>query len=158
MGAKESTDSEGYNRRQTQIQCVALLKYAVRGNLAGVKSQMKQGAYIDHANPSGLTALMTAAKFGEEAIVSYLIQQKADVNKSDRDGNTALSLACMEGRANVVRHLVSGGACLKSAHLEGGRQGPSPIVQAAEAGSLEIVEFLVKSGADVEAHRNQVKP
>eukprot|EP00954_Amorphochlora_amoebiformis_P024075 1364031-Amorphochlora_amoeboformis.AAC.1 len=52
--------------------------------LSHVKHQMKQGAYIDHANPSGLTALMTAAKFGEEAIVSYLIQQKADVNKSDR--------------------------------------------------------------------------
>nr|XP_025879713.1 tankyrase-1-like [Oryza sativa Japonica Group] len=58
----------------------------------------------------GVTALASAAMFGEAYVVRYLLEHGADPNKTDETGSVALHFAAKNGYEEVVRLLLSSGA------------------------------------------------
>ena len=62
------------------------------------------------SNVSGVTALMGAARYGQERVVGLLLQRGAEINKQDSDGWTALTFAANNGHERVVELLLQHGA------------------------------------------------
>ncbi|KAB8093010.1 hypothetical protein EE612_019660 [Oryza sativa] len=58
----------------------------------------------------GVTALASAAMFGEAYVVRYLLEHGADPNKTGETGSVALHFAAKNGYEEVVRLLLSSGA------------------------------------------------
>lgn len=77
----------------------------------------------------------------------------ADLNKKNIDGVTPLMWACSFDRLDIVRHLLSTGKCDVNA-VDNKLQ--SALIYATTNASVqlskEMVELLVKSGADVNHH------
>jgi ankyrin repeat protein len=62
------------------------------------------GESVDAAERgNGFTALMHAARCGQEAVVDALLVRQADVGRQDDFGYTALMLAAMEGHVGTSR-------------------------------------------------------
>ena len=112
------------------------------------------------------TALMIAAKSGRLSIARVLLSAGADINAVGSYGKTALTLAADAGQGEMVRLLLDYGADtgeLLAAASAGGNidtvkslvaagvdvNKGAPVVQAAFRGYWEIVEFLMKNGADL---------
>lgn len=99
---------------------------------------------IDERDEKGLTALMRAAKEGEEKVVSILFEAGADMNLSIASGWTALLFAVELGHLEVVKYLIDAGA-----HLNiNVRQSVNLIHIAAYHGHLNMVKMLCE-------HRDQ---
>ena len=62
------------------------------------------------SNVSGVTALMGAARYGQEQVVGLLLQRGAEINKQDSDGWIALTFAANNGHERVVELLLQHGA------------------------------------------------
>jgi ankyrin repeat protein len=80
---------------------------------------------------------------GDVTAVRALIQKKADVNAPQGDGATALHWAVYRDNVEAVDLLVRAGA--KSV---ANRTGMTPLAMAALYGNLQIVDRLLKGGAD----------
>ena len=83
---------------------------------------------------------------GDVAAVRALIQKKADVNAPQGDGATALHWAVYRDSVEAVDLLVRAGA--KST---ANRTGMTPLAMAALYGNPQIVDRLLKGGADAKA-------
>lgn len=69
---------------------------------------IKQGVDIDATDKNGLTALMKAARHGEDWTgLRQLVEAGADLAKRDSKGRTALDLALQSGRGGATRYLLS---------------------------------------------------
>lgn len=119
--------------------------------------------------------LVIACFNGHLGIVKELIQAKADVNAVYKEEITPLIAACYEGHMDVVTELIKAGAdvnqaqyavyriCpkgmkfgdMKSIEITENSEGfhrvkwMTPLTAACENGHSEIVELLIKKGADV---------
>jgi ankyrin repeat protein len=100
-----------------------------------------RGVTLD--NPSICRGLVAAASGGALEIVEYLLSQKVNVNSQWSDGYSALTKAAYFGRLAVVKLLVE----KSRANLSSG----SHLLAAAHAGHEEIVIYLIKQKADVNA-------
>jgi len=126
----------------------------------------------------GETPLFIAAKFGHATIVQYLIDAKEDVNIPNTSGKTPLHVAVENEHAEVVQLLIAAKAKVNTTssdthsvfHRPYGRKAIStlmelnssgsitqlgdkdsdwsPLHSACEKGNAEIVELLLKAGAD----------
>jgi len=85
-----------------------LLDAAVDDDVDTVASLLQNGASdLDSQNEKGESALIVAAKSGNNEILSLLLQQSADVNIQDVRGDTALMKAAAEGYNEVVASLLA---------------------------------------------------
>lgn len=101
---------------------------------------------IDAASHRGDTALMGAAKRGDEQVVDTLLAYTANPNVMDRQhGFTPLRLAAEEGYLRIVEKLIANGALLNTVDTI----GYTAIMRAALRGHVEVVRALIASGADV---------
>lgn len=93
----------------------------VAGNAVTVKAMLAKGARVDVKDeiapipvvPAGGgkgTALIDAARSGDEESIRALLAAGADVNAKDARGGTALSEAVMYSRRDLVRLLLTSGA------------------------------------------------
>jgi len=122
------------------------------------------------------TPLMLAAAFGSLPLVTYLVQEAgADINCFDAEGFGALTVACLGGCTPLVRffmshpqfirpptshtpliaaatHCLDTVKCLveefKQDLNEKGPKGYTPLMIAARTGNLDVVRYLIRSGAD----------
>lgn len=125
-------DSEGYT----------VLMYAVRTqDLVIVKYLVDQGADMNVKDGCGLTALMGAVQSGNLAIVNFLVDHGADVN--------ARGVSCenAKGRCTWCEYAVASGPRISTAYLE--PQDHTALALGAESGYMEIMEFLIDKGADM---------
>ena len=103
----------------------------------------------------GKTILHLACQNGHLKVV-IAIESLLDSDKlscvyelCDNEGNTLLHLACQHQRKNVVQHLIhERGANIDA--RKNSKNGEAPIHIAAQFQSRDIIDILLKKGADIE--------
>jgi ankyrin repeat protein len=121
---------------------------AKAGDVAVVRTLLKQGADVNAAEGDGTTALHWAASRGDAALTQMLLSAGANIRATTRLGGiTALHLASQGGHATVVAALIAGGADPNLATTT----GATALMLAARSGNTDTVTRLVETGADVNA-------
>jgi uncharacterized protein len=112
---------------------------AAGGNLDVVHALIAAGAKVNLRSDGidGTTPLMIAAASGNAEITQFLIEAGANVH-ARRSADDALLLACYEGHVGTTRLLLLAGAQLRPSHLS----------TAIMNGQPEVVDVLLRSGAD----------
>ena len=151
----------------------ALQLASIDGHLDIVKYLVENGADVNFQYNGGGgdlsgTALMSASIKGYLDIVKFLVDNGADIDARDYSHGTAIFFAGVMNKPEIVYYLVSVGA---EAYLEtwasigdlekvkesvkNGEDinqqddyGMSPFLRAVSNGHLEVVEYLIKNGAD----------
>ncbi|KAK9697777.1 hypothetical protein RND81_08G060700 [Saponaria officinalis] len=145
---------------------------------------LKRGLDPNESENSGRTALHIAASNGSEKCVRLLLDYGADPNCRDQEGSTPLWAAMQGGHETVVKKLRESGANIqagevgqyactateqnninllkKIAQLDGNvtlptakYNGGTALHMAVTEGNIEIVEYLLEQGADVDMPDNQ---
>jgi len=141
------------------------------GNAALLRSLLAAGASPNGAVTRNQTALMWAAGQGHADVVAALLDYGADVDarslvrsqyvKSEKEqdshpvnkvwveqgGNTALLFAARAGSLESARLLVAAGSDVNGLSAF----GTSPAIMAVHGGNIELLNFLLESGADIES-------
>ena len=122
---------------------------AMKGDTAGVRQLIRQGADVNAAQGDGMTALHWAAMRGDAALARVLVYAGARLEAVTRNGNyTPLHLATRSGRAQAVKALLAAGANPNAVTTSG---GATPLHFAAAQGSAEAIAALLEKGAKVDA-------
>ncbi len=79
-----------------------MLDAAAACPLEAARQAPADGAPVNAANAAGQTALMLAARRGDEALVRLLLAAGADRNRTDPAGRTAAELARQQGHATLA--------------------------------------------------------
>jgi ankyrin repeat protein len=160
----------------------ALSQAARAGNRAMVELLLGRGANVNNPSEYGRTALTMAAEQGFIAVVEVLLAHKADPNAVDsRNGRTALYSTLMNGQDKCARRLIAAGAQVNTEALNGttalslvaergwtemaktlleAKADPNagkknqPLLAAIASKNLELVELLLKAGANPNAAGN----
>lgn len=146
-----------------------LLKASQEGYLSIVKYLLQKGADVNTKNVCDETALILAAGRGHLEIVKYLINKGADESIKDYFGRTALNVAKIDeikeflinltnvdldkqllvhiiaGNLDAIKQCLSNGASINAKN----DYNYTTLMLAAREGHLEIVKYLIESGADV---------
>ena len=157
-----------------------LIVAAKNGQLKVIEFLLKQKPAICNANDEidqkhGTNALMELAKFRfnyhelisfpghteyvdiETTIKLFIKDHGVDVNKTDNAGNTALILAAYAGNVKVVRSIVNI-CCNNDIDLlvdAQNNKGNSAVMSAIRNANADIVDILVKAGADLSLRNKQ---
>jgi ankyrin repeat protein len=122
---------------------------AMRGDLAAVRTLLRQGADVNAAQGDGMTALHWAAYNDEPELAAILLVAGANVEARTRLGDyTPLHLAAARAGAEVVTALLEAGADPSAPTSTG---GALPLHFAAAGGSAAAVAALIDRGADANA-------
>ena len=113
------------------------------------------GADVNISAKDGTTAILDAAESSEE-ITKLLIEKGADINARRDDGRgifTSVIFGILMGTVDLefAEFILSKGGDVNEAATSGDVQGWAPIHYAVSNGNEELVTFLVKNGADVNA-------
>ena len=122
-----------------------LIKTAAKGDVAGVKKLLVQGAGVQARDERGRTALMAATHANQVEAAALLIAAGSDVNAKDNIKDSPYLYAGAEGRLDILRLTLAAGADLKSTNRFGG----TALIPAAEKGHVENVRELLKTKIDV---------
>src|SRR3977135_530077 len=96
---------------------------------------------------AGAAPLVDAVKSGDKASWIALIDKRTDVNAPEADGTTALHWAVHQNDLDLAARLLRAGAKVNARN----DYGATPMSEAAITGSAEMLEALLKAGADVES-------
>ena len=133
--------------------------------LMTVRFLVEHGADVNHPkpnpfanpyllnNPCDSPPLIQACIEHYSDVCRFLVEHGADVNQIDEYGRTPLDAVCSRGFLDICQVLVERGAETDRINdqVHYSRRSPwTSLKLAASGGHLEIVEFLVKSGVDVE--------
>ncbi len=123
----------------------ALMLSADRGDLDMMKSLLDHRAEPDLADEMGMTALNMAARAGQVEAAKLLLDHRATL-KADRLGNTPAMTAAKAGMLEVLKFFLDRDP---SSLTNRDDSGFTLLHGAADRGHLEVVEFLVGRGQDV---------
>lgn len=124
------------------------------GRIAAMRFLLRHGAGINALNRFGKTPLDNAARLNRLEMIEFMLAHGADV-RAGAPLASALQSTALRGKTgkeraariiSVVFLLVRGGADVNRLSP---RFDQTPLMQAAQAGSLELVILLVNSGADI---------
>jgi ankyrin repeat protein len=108
---------------------------------------IRNGADVNMTDENGVTPTMIAAQYGSVEVVDLLIKSGADINVNDNDGKNVLFYS-VKNNIEVVSFLLKMGFDVNATlHNEIGY--PTILMEAIEAGKIEIVESLIRAGADI---------
>ena len=120
------------------------------GHKAIVELLVKKKADLNLTDVHNQSALMAACQNNYLAIVQLLLQAGANPNLQRNDGTTALHIACGNGRLESAQTLLQ----FKANPNIQNRNGVTPLMMAILYKYHNIVELLVKSGANVDLKDN----
>ncbi len=143
-----------------------LMSAAASGSVEAVGALIEARADVNATEETnGQTALMFAATLNRAEAIKVLIENGADASITTKvsklpnrgrvgrrsgpavvGGMTALHFASRDGQMDAVRELVAGGADINA--VTGSNKTP-PITEAILNANLDIAEFLLDNGADV---------
>ncbi|PRZ56456.1 ankyrin repeat protein [Paraburkholderia fungorum] len=129
-----------------------LHRWASRGSgdvqPGGVALLLDAGSALESADSEGDTALIAAARSGNEIVVGELLERGANVEARGFDGRTALFEAVGRGNAEIARLLLD--RCDRFSKNE-----KEALAQAVETGGAAACDFLAASGAPLPAIRRK---
>lgn len=99
---------------------------------------------------TGSTALIWAARGGDEAVVRFLLAKGADIKIIDDEQLTTIAWALREEHEGIVKMLQAKGADLKD------REGRAALLHAPYAGQYTVVRFLLSERAEVKTLQNDI--
>jgi ankyrin repeat protein len=103
------------------------------------------GADVNAVNNYGVTPLLQASRTGDTSIIEVLVAGGADIELAHPEGVTPLMAAAGAGRVLAVRMLLERGADVNAADSF---QYQTALMWATSEGHLEVVDALLKGGAD----------
>jgi ankyrin repeat protein len=172
---------EDFVHTEQELLVMPLLNAAEAGDVHQVKLLLDHGANIEEGNYYGLTALHRASEEGRLQVVKLLLSRGADVSAQDCDGGRALEKAAQQGHGRTVALLAAWGADLSyrdsmgctllmraaewgwivvlHSLLQDGKVdvndsdlfGETALHKAAKQGRRNIVDALIRYGADISA-------
>ena len=119
------------------------------------KFLISKGADINIRGKDGSSALIAAGSNSQE-LVELLLSEGADINAVMVDG-TGVFTRCIRGifwgdvTLELAKILLSGGVDVNEAPTSGDAEGFTNLIMAANNNNEELVKFLIKNGADVNA-------
>ena len=116
-----------------------LIAAAERGDTAGVRQLLQDGANINARDERGRTAVMAATHGNHVDTVAVLIQAGADINIRDNRLDNPLLYAGAEGLLDILKLTIAAGADTKLTNRFGG----TALIPAAERGHVAVVEELL---------------
>ncbi len=126
-----------------------LLIYAIGyDNIEVVKCLINNGASLKIPVKGNLLPVYAAGILGKFEILKYLISLGEDIDAKNNEGQTALFFACKNGDLEHVKALVELGANINSRCAE---NRITPLIYAASYGRLDIVDYLINVGAEIDA-------
>ena len=123
-----------------------LVLNAYSGDLSNVKVLVSKGANVNVQDQKKRTPLIFAATNGHTSIVEFLISKGAEVNAKDSGGRTALLYASKRSFNETAALLIDKGA---DVNVQSKKKGITPLMLAAVWDNVELVQMLLKQGADV---------
>jgi ankyrin repeat protein len=131
---------------QTVDQITDFTKAAKFDDVSEVRSLIKAGVTPNTLDPKGTPMLILAVRDKSFKVTDLLLANPAtDVNLTNKSGENALMLAAFDGELALVKNLV----LQKKAAVN--KLGWAPIHYAATNGHLEITQFLMANGAQINA-------
>jgi len=106
---------------------------------------VNNGADVNAVSEKGLTPLSEAVSMGNTELAKYLVEKGADA--SHKLTNTNRTLLHYAGSAGTAAYLLSLGIGVEARDA----WGYTPLHMAAEAGNMDVAEFLINRGADINA-------
>lgn len=119
------------------------------------KLLISEGADLNIRGKDGETALIAAGCLSQE-LVELLLSKGADINAKKVDG-TGVFTQCINGvlwksvTLELAEILLSKGANVDEARTSGASQGFTNLIMAVDSNNEEVVRFLIKNGANVNA-------
>lgn len=114
-----------------------------RNDAQPIRSLLQRGISPNFYH-TGQTPLVTACLHSTTEVVQLLIDAGAEVNTPDRMGISPFSAACAKGNFEAVQLIRSRITDIDAV----GPKGTTPLMLAAGGGHRDIVEFLLREGAD----------
>jgi ankyrin repeat protein len=125
--------------------CSQVLVAAVQGRTEAVRSLAADGADVNEASASGITALIAAADHGRGEVVALLLRLGAATSARTSYGWTALHGAAHHGHAAVVAQLIAADADVAAEDDD----DHTALSRAASQGRIDVIGLLVAAGADI---------
>lgn len=121
------------------------LHHAVMWNeMFCIKRLIERGAKLDVEDKYGNTPVHEAASYGYIGVLIYLANEGARLDKANKNGWLPIHCAAIRGDLKCVKYLVNNGVNRQC------KRGFSVLHYAAEYGRLDVVMFLLESGADLD--------
>lgn len=120
-------------------------KAAEEGDLNKVQELLKQGVPIDLKGPYGYTPLRLALRRGHIKVSKYLLDKGASVHDT-------LGFAICTGDLEIVKTVIERGEKMRPDSLAQGVSGGG-----ISGERLELVDYLIKHGADINATYSCIK-
>lgn len=131
---------------QTPGQIADFAKAAKFDDVSEVQSLLKAGISPNTLDPNGSPMLILAIRDKSMKVADLLMANPAtDINLANKSGENSLMMASIEGELPLVEVLV----LKKKASVN--KQGWAPLHYACSTGKLNVAEFLIANGAQVNA-------
>ncbi|KAL5283184.1 ANKRD17 family protein [Megaselia abdita] len=125
----------------------ALMEASMDGHVEVARLLLDSGAQVNMPTDSFESPLTLAACGGHVELATLLIERGANIEEVNDEGYTPLMEAAREGHEDMVALLLTKGANINAATEE---TQETALTLACCGGFTEVVEFLIKQGADLE--------
>jgi ankyrin repeat protein len=123
-----------------------LFESIAAGDKVAVEQALTGGADVDSRARDQATLLIAAALDNQPQIAEFLLDKGADVMARNSGGFTPLHAAAFSGSLSIAKLLLEKGAVLDD---DGNKADVTPMMVAGEENHVELAEFLIAKGADV---------
>ena len=129
-----------------------LVQAAEAGDMAAVRSRLREGGDVNAPGSDGATALHWAVRAEDDATVAMLLAAGAKASAANSLGVTPAYLAAELGNARILQRLLDAGAPVDAAD----QTGDTLLMAAVRSGVADAVRLLLDRGAAVDAAEPQI--